>query len=242
MTKKTKTEASELDPNQLLPPVTRTPTHDDPMNYWVAWIGDAWRKSVDSIFETGDRLIAFRDKFRHGEWLKAIHDDLHMSRQTVSRLIAIAENTVLRELRADGTRVYHLPAAWGTLYEIAQLPDVIVRKKLTSGEINPSTRRKDVVRMRNDMKPTKQKEKEDSIMLLDKAVDAMITDYQARDDLTEFQHEEVVQATKEFIERLNGFIVNINEINPTPDAKPDFPASKLTSTHGAAISGHERQE
>jgi len=150
------------DKRQLLRPVTDAPTDDDSMDYWVAWIGDAWRKSIESIFETGDRLIAFRKKFEHGEWQKAIHDNLRMSRQTVSRLIAIAENTVLRE---NVTHVYHLPASWGTLYEIVQLPDEIVRKKIASGEINSSTQRKDVVRMRNDLKQMKQKE--DSIERLE---------------------------------------------------------------------------
>ena len=45
----------------------------------------------------------------------------------------------------------------------------------------------------------------------------MMNDYQnrARDgQLTGLRHEEVVQATKEFIARLQGFLVNINEISP----------------------------
>jgi hypothetical protein len=72
----------------------RAPTDNDPWKVWIDWIGDAWRKSVESIFETGDRLLAFHKKFedKHGEWLKAIQDQLRMNSTMVYRLMKLAEH------------------------------------------------------------------------------------------------------------------------------------------------------
>jgi hypothetical protein len=52
-----------------------------------------------------------------GEWLKMVRDELPFSRQTAFRLIAIAQDSKLRDVTAP----QHLPANWTILYELAQL-------------------------------------------------------------------------------------------------------------------------
>lgn len=112
---------------------------------WAAHVREAWRSTVESIFETGRRLIAAKADLAHGEWIALIERDLPFKRTTAFRLIAIAEDARL----LDGAHGQHLPASWRTLYELTKLPDEVLDAKFADGTINPEIERPDVQLMLN---------------------------------------------------------------------------------------------
>ncbi|MBO0733332.1 MAG: hypothetical protein J2P49_03260 [Methylocapsa sp.] len=60
-----------------------------------------------------------------------IKEELPFTRQTVNKLMAIAESDNLR----NDAHVRHLPAAWGTLYELTKLTDEQFDAAIQSGAI-----------------------------------------------------------------------------------------------------------
>lgn len=107
---------------------------------WAKLIDDAWTKTLDSVFETGDALLGAKEQLKHGEWIKMVERELPFGRMTAHRLMQIAEDDRLR----DVTRVLHLPASWGTLYALHRLPGDVIDKSFENGTIHPKLERKDV--------------------------------------------------------------------------------------------------
>jgi hypothetical protein len=103
---------------------------------------------LESIFETGNLLEAAKEDLRanhgYGEWAKMVRAELPFTRETAFKLLAIAEDGKLR----DVSHVRHLPAHWGTLYELTKLTDEQFENGIQSGAINPNMQRKDVTALR----------------------------------------------------------------------------------------------
>jgi hypothetical protein len=103
-------------------------------------ISRAWQKGVGSIIETGQLVAQAKNDLQHGEFIVMIESDLPFGRRTAHQLMAIADNPVI----SNGKHVSHLPASWGTLYQLTRLPEQILEEKIADGTINPGMERKDV--------------------------------------------------------------------------------------------------
>lgn len=123
---------------------------------WRARITDAWNKQIIDIFEVGNLLDAAKEELVHGEWGVLVKDELPFDRMTAHRLIGIATDEKLR----DVTHVLHLPAHWGTLYELTKLTAEQFDAAIESGAIHPKMKRRDVSAIRG-IEP-KKKEPTDS--------------------------------------------------------------------------------
>lgn len=96
----------------------------------------AWQNAVASIVETGRRLIEAKRRVSHGGWLDAV-ELMPFGKTTASRLMQIAMHPDL----ANDAHVHHLPASWGTLATLAQLPPGEIPKRIEAGEITPELNR-----------------------------------------------------------------------------------------------------
>jgi hypothetical protein len=97
-----------------------------------------WQKAVHSIIDTGRLLIQAKKDFR-GEFQTMIKA-MPFGPRTAQRLMAIADHPVL----SNPTHVSHLPASWGTLYRMTEVPEDELERMLANGKINADTERHDV--------------------------------------------------------------------------------------------------
>jgi hypothetical protein len=111
---------------------------------WAKRINSAWGEQLSAIFETGNLLEASKAQMKHGAWGAMCKEDLPFTRQTAFRLITIAADERLR----DVTHVQHLPAMWGTLFELTKLTDEQFEAGIASGAIHPKMKRNDVNALR----------------------------------------------------------------------------------------------
>lgn len=95
-------------------------------------VREAWHNAVESIIETGRRLIEAKARVGEGQWLKAIAL-MPFSDSTARKLMAIARHPDLQ----DQEHVTDLPASWGTLAVLAQLPEGEIHTRIEAGEITP---------------------------------------------------------------------------------------------------------
>jgi hypothetical protein len=102
----------------------------------AAHIAEAWQDAVESIVETGRRLIDAKRKVGHGNWLPMVAL-LPFGERTARALMQIAHHPDLsnRQYVAD------LPASWGTLSTLAQLPPGEIPKRIEAHEITAETDR-----------------------------------------------------------------------------------------------------
>jgi len=112
----------------------------------AAYIAEPWHKGIQSIFETGRRLIEIRDRFKDepGKWSRLVGRDkwegqgmLPFGRSQAHRLMTIA---------ADPRLVPHvgrLPADSMTLYNLTRLPADQFTAMLADGTINADMDRND---------------------------------------------------------------------------------------------------
>jgi|TARA_Y100000296_G_C5156354_1_gene249289 N6-adenosine-specific RNA methylase IME4 len=106
------------------------------------YIGASWRLGVESIIETGRRLIEIRERFKNdrGKWsiLIGAHNhpgELPFGQQHTNRLIAIAESNRLN------AHVRTLPSDSYTLYQLTRLSDDRFDQLLEDGRIHPGMKR-----------------------------------------------------------------------------------------------------
>jgi hypothetical protein len=104
---------------------------------FIRRIKASWQKAVESIIETGQALLEAKDELEHGEFGDMIAQNLPFGQRTAESLMAIAEHPVL----ANPQFISHLPPSWGTLADLAGLPDYQLREWLASGAINPNLTR-----------------------------------------------------------------------------------------------------
>lgn len=95
-------------------------------------VSEAWQNAVDSIVETGRRLIDAKRRVGHGNWLPTVAL-LPFNQQTANKLMTIAVHPDL----ADHSHGSDLPASWTTLAVLAQLPAGEIPKRIEAGEITP---------------------------------------------------------------------------------------------------------
>jgi len=126
-----------------------------PREKWAKRIAAAWQKQVPSIFEVGALLESAKAELKHGEWIALVKSELPFGRNTAQKLMKIATCDYLR----DGEHVHHLPANWGTLYQLTTLTEKQFDLGIKSGAIHPKMQRKDVKAMRGDVAPPKEKKK-----------------------------------------------------------------------------------
>lgn len=93
---------------------------------------EAWQNAVESIVETGRRLVLAKEKVGHGNWLPTVQL-LPFSEATAQRLMQIARHPDL----SNPAHGRDLPATWRTLAVLAQLPPGEVTKRIEAGEITP---------------------------------------------------------------------------------------------------------
>jgi hypothetical protein len=86
---------------------------------WIARISERWRASVEAIIDVGRLLGEAKASLPHGAFGLMIERDLPFSASTAQRLMAIAGDARL----SNPAHVQHLPASWGTLYELTKLSD-----------------------------------------------------------------------------------------------------------------------
>jgi hypothetical protein len=113
---------------------------------WAKRITDAWQKQVSSIFKVGSLLEAAKAELKHGKWIAMIKGDLPFGRSTANKLMKIAACDYLR----NAEHVPHLPAHWGTLFELTTLTEEQFERGIESGAINTKMQRKHVKALRGD--------------------------------------------------------------------------------------------
>ncbi len=104
--------------------------------YAASHITEAWQNAVESIVETGRRLAEAKAKVGHGNWLPTVQL-LPFGERTARALMQIADHPDL----ANRQHVADLPAAWGTLAVLAQLPAGEIPRRIEAGEISPEINR-----------------------------------------------------------------------------------------------------
>jgi|GEM_PF-876272 len=114
---------------------------------WAARITACWRASVEAIFEVGRLLAAAKEVLPHGKFGAMIESDLPFGERTAQMLMAIAADARI----TNAKHVSHLPASWGTLYELTKLPDDEFERCLSDGTIRPDMMRRDIVRIAEPM-------------------------------------------------------------------------------------------
>lgn len=93
-------------------------------------IAQAWQGAVESIVETGRRLIEEKQRAGHGQWLKVV-ELLPFSQQTANKLVLIAQHPDISN-HAHGR---DLPPSWTTLYALTPLPPGEIPRRIQAREI-----------------------------------------------------------------------------------------------------------
>jgi hypothetical protein len=112
---------------------------------WRTYITEPWQNAVDSIIETGRRLLEAKDGVEYGEWGKIFKNNKPFSVVTAKKLICIAEHPVL----SNRSHVNGLPPSWGTLYELSQIPEPLMLQMLEEGKIHPELTRREAEQLKN---------------------------------------------------------------------------------------------
>lgn len=102
----------------------------------AAHVSEAWQNAVESIVETGRRLIEAKQRIGHGNWLPTV-ERLPFGKSTAAALMKVAQHPDLSNFQHVGS----LPASWGTLEVLAQLPEGEIPKRIDAGEITPELER-----------------------------------------------------------------------------------------------------
>src|SRR5262245_48220415 len=112
-----------------------TPIRDDKprtVTEWRNYISEPWQKAVESIIETGKRLIEAKESVAHGEWIKIFEGNKPFSRYTADKLMAIARHPVLANV-APGQ---HLPPSWTILFELSQIQEDTLSEMIQEGLVH----------------------------------------------------------------------------------------------------------
>lgn len=107
---------------------------------WALRINAAWRRSLESIIETGRLLMDAKAQLKHGHWQNLIDSQLDFSADTAQRLMAIARDQRLTN-PAHGR---FLPRSYRTLHELTKLSDEEFDRGVQEQIIRPDMERKEV--------------------------------------------------------------------------------------------------
>jgi Protein of unknown function (DUF3102) len=103
----------------------------------ATYVTEPWQNAVESIVETGRRLIEAKQRIGHGLWLDAVAL-MPFSEGAARKLMLIAKHPDL----SNRSHVNALPASWGTLYALSQLPEGEIPRRIEAGEITPELERR----------------------------------------------------------------------------------------------------
>lgn len=106
---------------------------------WAAVINADWRKSIESIIQTGRDLAAAKAELPHGEFTVMVETDLPFSRQYASRLIQIAAHPEIANVKNSA----RLPSRISTLAELVELSADDLRDAIDRGLVGPETKVKE---------------------------------------------------------------------------------------------------
>jgi hypothetical protein len=111
---------------------------------FAAQIRTTWQKAVKSIIETGKLLIDAKTSLAHGKW-QTMFDEKNPQRlpfgeRTAEMLMKIVRDPVL----SNSKFISVLPASWGTLHKLANLPNKALESMLADGTITADTTSKQV--------------------------------------------------------------------------------------------------
>lgn len=107
---------------------------------FAARITTTYRRSVEAIIETGRLIAEAKLALDHGEFLSMVANDLPFGASTAARLMKVAAD----ERLSNPAHVQHLPASWGTLYEISKLSPAQFDARIADGTISPRMERRDI--------------------------------------------------------------------------------------------------
>jgi hypothetical protein len=119
---------------------------------WANRINGHLKTSIESIFAMGRDLIAAKKQIGDRPWLTmfagrpdSVAEPIRFDRTTAFRFMKIAAHRVLGNV----AHVQHLPPAWGTLYQLAQLEDAHLERAITDGKVTPEMSRQDAKKLRS---------------------------------------------------------------------------------------------
>jgi hypothetical protein len=115
----------------------------------AALISAALVKGVESVIEAGQRLAVAQGELTRPEFLAMLHEDLHITEGTASKLKSIASHPVLSQLSHGKV----LPPNWSVLYALTQVPQGRLISAIKSGDIHPDMQRRDVKALLPSPKP-----------------------------------------------------------------------------------------
>lgn len=107
---------------------------------WVRRIKGEWRKTFESVLETGRLISAAKDALDHGEFGTMIESELPFGKGTAQRLMKISAD----ERLANPAHAPLLPPSWMALYELTKLDDEAFSARVDDGTINAGMQRKDI--------------------------------------------------------------------------------------------------
>lgn len=99
---------------------------------WATQINNAWRSSIEGILEAGHLLRKAKEDLGHGKFLNMIESELPFSVAMAQRLMKIAADQRI----TNTEHVPHLPASWGTLYELTKLDTRTFVRAIADGAIH----------------------------------------------------------------------------------------------------------
>ena len=141
--------------------ISYTKSFDD----YFSKICGSWYKAAQSIIETGKFLLEAKEQLGSSKFAalrRQLEDQNIMSNTTISKIMKIAENTVL--IKAEYQK--YLPPSYETLYQLSRQDDIILEEKICNHEITPEIQQKDV----KEIFPYKNKPRNEPIIVDQKVV------------------------------------------------------------------------
>jgi hypothetical protein len=111
-----------------------------PASAWATRISACWHASLKAILEVGRLLAEAKEALPHGAFGRMIESDLPFTARTAQMLMAISADPRI----TNPKHISHLPASWGTLYEITKLDDKQFEEKIADGTIRPDMMRREL--------------------------------------------------------------------------------------------------
>jgi hypothetical protein len=102
---------------------------------WAEIINADWRKSIDSIIQTGRDLAAAKDELSHGDFVALVEHDLPFGPRTAQQLMAVSKDERITKTNSSSL----LPASWRVLSALTSLSDADFKTGVETGIISPDT-------------------------------------------------------------------------------------------------------
>jgi hypothetical protein len=128
------------EPKQQPLPVGPAPSVEE----WIEKLNRACGGSAGWAIQTGCLLLQAKKQLPHGEWLVMWGSRrIKFGLRTGEMLMCVARQPAFR----NSQNFSNLPAAWSILYELSQLPPVVVEEGIACGVIHPELKLTEARRM-----------------------------------------------------------------------------------------------